>query len=151
MRKILLLPVLAALVVVMVILQLFVFLPENEGTYENLFFRFNVWSYPVKMYVPTEKNKTIYLGVSVEKDEINFGIVPFNSKVVKFINITNNNDKEIEVKIICKGNITKFLKFQQTFKLKPKEVKTIRVEADAKELGNFTGEINVITIIPKFW
>jgi hypothetical protein len=132
-------------------LQPYIFLPQKEGTYENLFYRFSVWKYPVKMYVVPEGNTSIYLGVSVEKTELNFGIVPLNSRVVKFINVSNSNEREIWVRVVCKGNVTRFLKFEREFKLKPGDVKTLQIEANAIKLGNFTGEINVISIIPKFW
>ena len=124
---------------------------REEG---NLFIK-EVVRYPAMGNVTSfvSENNTIKLGVTTQTDELNFGVVPENLTVRKFINLKNNKKGSVKICIISYGNIKDFIKVKDgnDIILKGNETKEVEILFNATKIGNYKGEIDVIIRKPKYW
>ncbi|HDH41410.1 MAG TPA: hypothetical protein ENG12_03280 [Candidatus Altiarchaeales archaeon] len=119
---------------------------------EDLFFEKAIDRIPARgniTYLRVE-NRTIKVGVSADPDELNFGVVPQNMTVRKFINL-RNKDINVKVCIIPYGSIRQFIKIEQNnFIMKTNESREVMIKFSGDKIGSYNGELDVITKKPKY-
>ena len=119
---------------------------------DTLFFTKVVDRIPTKaaIVLPNLENETLKVGVSADKNELNFGVVIQNMSVTKFLNI-NNKDVTVKECVVSYGSIGPLIKVpEKEFVLSTGESKMVSLEFSGSELGNYTGEVDVITKKPKY-
>jgi hypothetical protein len=119
---------------------------------DGMFFTKAVDRIPARAAIvaPKVENDTITVGVSADRNELNFGVVIQNMSVTKFLNIEN---KDVAVKecVVSYGDIGPLINVpENSFVLSTGESKAVTLHFSGSELGNYTGEVDVITKKPKF-
>jgi len=125
-------------------------------TYSDLLFNYEITRYPsgaeISVIKPSQERFTV--GVVVDPWNLKFGIIPAgNNFGTRFIDLSNLKEKEVKVSFKVYGNITPFVKFDKNdFMLQPKENITVKVNfyATSAEVGNYSGEIDVIIQRPQY-
>lgn len=118
-----------------------------------LFFLQDTIKYPAECNITPsiEENRTIKMGIATHTYELNFGNVPPNVTVRKIITLENNEPRPVKVKFRVYGDIKPFVSFsEEDVILKPSERREFEVKFDARELGYYTGEIDVIVKAPRY-
>jgi len=96
------------------------------------------------------ENNTVKVGVSADPHELNFGVVPQNMSIRKFINL-RNRDINVKVCVISYGSVKQFIEIKQNnFIMKTNESKKVMIEFSGDEIGSYNGEIDVIIKKPKY-
>ncbi len=116
---------------------------------KNLFFDEYVIRYPLNVSVVSFGNGKVPLGISTDTDKLDFGILPLNFSERKKINIRNPTNKNVELRMYSFGNITKLLKYTKRIVVAPRQTKEITIKLNATEIGNYTGELDVLIRYPK--
>ena len=156
-----------ALVSILLILSLGLFIlisldknPEPEEiinesgffhTESTLFLR-DIVRYPLRANVTPLRiaDSKIKVGVSVETDELNFGVVSENLTVRKFINLKNNDKVPVKMCMPSYGNIKQYvLLSKDNFILKEGQAVEVEIAFNATKVGLYSGELDVIAIKPK--
>lgn len=114
---------------------------------DELLFSVEITRYPAKLSVmQTEK-----IGISTETFLLDFGILPKNLSARKSIELSNKDERIAKINLKVYGNITPFIEITpNNFILKENESKSVAIKAKALNVGNFTGEIQVIAKKSKF-
>jgi len=132
-------------------------LSENVSSFEqkeNLFFRYEIIRYPSSINVTDfNPNETkTYVGMSGDRTNFNFGFIPRSSSSRKSLNLTNNQVKSYQMKFFVFGNISELVKLGRSLVLKPGENVEVPVRAQTNlgtPIGIYTGEVDVVTVLPK--
>lgn len=127
-------------------------LAKTRHQTDGMFFTKAVDRIPARAIIvlPEVNNDTIKVGVSADKSELNFGVVLQNMSVTKFVEI-NNKDVTVKECILSYGSIGPLIKIpENNFVLKTGESKAVTLAFSGSELGNYTGEVDVITKKPKY-
>jgi hypothetical protein len=122
---------------------------------EDPIFKYEVIKYPcnfeIKKIRPQEE---ILIGVTVETWNLNFGTIPAGNRARRYIVLTNNKDERVKVNFNVYGNITPMISFSKNnFLISKNENLTITVSlitTNTTSPGNYSGEIDVVTKIPKY-
>lgn len=124
------------------------------SNYSNLFFNYKIIRYPTNVSIVSFTTENIDVGIVTDPWNLNFGIIPGNGSYIKrYMNLNNFREKYNRIYIKAYGNITPLIKFSKNFfSLKENESTVIEVGlyTDSADLGNYTGEIDVIIKIPKY-
>ncbi|HEX54506.1 MAG: hypothetical protein DRO90_03165 [Candidatus Altiarchaeales archaeon] len=97
------------------------------------------------------ENRTLRVGISTDRDELNFGVIPQNLSVRKFLNLKNKRDSRARVCIRAYGTISDFIKIKDSdFVMERGESREIELVFTGDSVGNYSGEIDVITKKPKY-
>lgn len=129
---------------------------RTVSTKEDMLFNYDIIKYPSSaQVVDTTMNDTkIQLGVNIDPTGINFGIMPGNGSFSKrFVNLTNTEDKDVKVFIEAFGSIEPYVNFSMNgFVLRGKEKVVVKASFYTTEatIGNYSGEIDIITKKPKY-
>jgi len=131
------------------------FVNEKEVlNYSNLLFNYKIIRYPTSVEITPFSGGNINLGVVGDLWNLKFGIIPGNNSYVKrYVGITNLEEKYNKVTLKAYGNISPLVNFSRNnFVLNENETSAIEVNlyTDDKEVGNYTGEIDVIIKVPKY-
>ncbi len=96
-------------------------------------------------------NETIKVGVSTDPHELNFGVVSQNTTgITKILNI-HNKDVNVKTCVVPYGDIKQFVEIKnKEFVMKTDEKREITIRFSGDKIGNYTGEIDVITKKPKY-
>ncbi len=100
-------------------------------------------AYPFTFMV-VGKNDTddFRIGVSVDPDTLNFGILPIGSSASKFILIENPDDRPVKVHVQAEGDFPGKISYDRdNFVLNPGEQEKVVITARGTETGNFSGNI----------
>ena len=125
---------------------------ERVGNYifgRNLFFDEYAIRYPSNVSVVLSARGKLPLGISTDTDKLNFGILPLNFSERKKINIRNPTKHVVEVRAYSFGNITKFLEYPRRVIVAPGKTSGMTIRLNATELGNYSGEFDVVVRYPK--
>lgn len=125
-------------------------------TRSDIFFNYEITRYPsnteISIAKPTQEKYTI--GVVIDPWNLNFGIIPAGDNFgTRFIDLTNLKEKDVKIYFKVYGNISPFVNFSKNnFILRPKENITVETHfyASSAEVGNYSGEIDVIAQRPKY-
>jgi hypothetical protein len=129
---------------------------RTVSTTEDLLFNYDTIKYPssAQVVAPIINNTTVQLGMNIDPTGINFGIIPGNGSFSKrFVNLTNTEDKDVKVFIETLGPIEPYVNFSMNdFVLRGKEKVVVKVYFYTTEaaIGNYSGEIDIITKKPKY-
>lgn len=108
--------------------------------------QFNMSAQVIKISGPDTK-----IGFAAQTDELNFGRVPLGGRSTKFIDVSNTFNSPVKLKAHLSGNITPLVDLsEQEVLLDPKETTQIRVTFNSNVIGNYSGNINIISHIPKY-
>ena len=108
--------------------------------------QFNMSAQVIKISGPDTK-----IGFAAQTDELNFGRVPLGGRSTKFIDVSNTFDSPVKLKAHLSGNITPLIDLsEQEVLLGPKESTQMRVTFNSNAIGNYSGNINIISHIPKY-
>jgi hypothetical protein len=150
-----------------VVLAIFLFIATQEpseprelvndktvSNYSNLLFDYKILRYPTSVEIVSISEENINLGIVTDPWNIRFGSVPGNGSYVKrFISIKSSNSNYSKIRLKAYGNITPLVNFSKNdFALNGNESSAVEVAlyTDSAELGNYTGEIDVIAKTPKY-
>ncbi len=122
---------------------------------ENLFFKYEITKYPSSVAILPNLNTSMVLGFTVDPWNLDFGIIPTGGNFGKRgLILTNTEEKRAKIKLNVYGNITPMVSFSKNdFILDKGENVTIDVfmkTTNTTEPGNYTGEIDVVAIKPKY-
>jgi hypothetical protein len=120
---------------------------------EGFLFIREIVRYPTKGNVTPllRTNKTIKVGVTTQTDELNFGVVPENLTVRKFINLRNNDKIAVKICVLSYGSIKPFIIVRDNdFLLKENDAKEVEIAFNATKIGSYRGEIDVVIRKPKY-
>ncbi len=115
---------------------------------KNIFFDEFVIRYPENVSIVETAPGKAPLGISTDTDKLNFGILPLNFSERKRINIRNPMRRSVEVKMYSFGNINRLIKYPKKIIVKPGEERYVTIKLNATELGNFSGEFDVVVRYP---
>lgn len=120
-------------------------------TESTLFLR-DIVRYPLRANVTPLRttDSKIRVGVSIETDELNFGVVSENLTVRKFINLKNNGKVPVKICIPSYGNIKPYIITRKNnFILREGQALEVEIAFNATRIGLYSGELDVIAIKPK--
>lgn len=102
-------------------------------------------SYPFTfMVIGKNDTKNLRIGISVDPDMLNFGVLPLGSSASKFILIENPDDRPVKVHVYQGvGSTGKIIHDRDNFMLYPGEQEKVTITAKGSETGNFSGNIVV--------
>lgn len=86
------------------------------------------------------------IGLNADTDMLNFGIIMPGSSVRRSINVTNTHPYNISVKLFKKGNISRFISFQQDSIVEPNTSKSIVISAGVPlntSFESYSGQLKV--------
>ena len=122
-------------------------------THENLLFVYEMTRYPSDVEV-TNPEEDILLGVTVDPWNLGFGIIPKGSYERRFLNLVNLEENNVKVGINPYGDIAPMISFNKNnFILRANESITVDVilrTTNTTVTGNYTGEIDIIIVKPKY-
>jgi hypothetical protein len=97
-------------------------------------------------------NSKILIGISGDPYEMNFGTLPENLSVKKFLDLKNNEKIEALIKLSIDGNISDFIEISDTnFILKNGEEKQVEIffNGTARK-GFYEGNLSIEILTPKY-
>lgn len=112
--------------------------------------------FSVKLYKKSKIIKTqefdIFIQISnssgwnLETENINFGKLMVGDSSARFINLNNDLDQDIIIKIKAEGEIKDWLSYPEEIILSEKSSKEIEISATAPNMpkGNYTGKVIII-------
>ena len=120
---------------------------------QNLFFIYKKFRYPSNVTISYPATE-IALGISIDTDNLNFGIIPSGGSYgTRIINIKNDEDVPIKIKLKPFGDISPMIDFEvPEFILQKGEEKKIEIylrTTEATRMGNYTGGVEILSIRPK--
>jgi len=122
-------------------------------TKSDSFYNYEITKYPSKIEIVDLRFKNIgnKIGLSVDSWIFDFGIIPIGGSVKKTINFESIEDKS-KVKLIAFGNISSMITFSKNnFYLKGNDKVDVLLNiTESPQLGNYTGEIDIIVQKNKF-
>ncbi len=132
--------------IVILTLVLVLALAAPEYLFTKNMTQFNMSAQVIKISGPDTK-----IGFAAQTDELNFGRVPLGGRSTKFIDVSNTFNSPVKLKAHLSGNITPLVDLsEQEVLLDPKETTQIRVTFNSNAIGNYSGNINIISHIPKY-
>jgi hypothetical protein len=122
--------------------------------YSNVLFDYKIIRYPTSAEIVPISEKNINIGFVTDPWNLKFGVTPGNgSYITRYIAITNLKEKYNKINLKAYGNVTPLVNFSKNnFVLNENESVAIEVKfnTDSAELGNYTGEIDIIIKVPKY-
>lgn len=118
---------------------------------KNPLFIYDIVKYSTKVEVVEEESPKI--GMACDPSGLNFGTLPIGFKGHRYINLTNPGENVFRIKMIAYGNISEMISFDKNdLELNPGEELEVTVFLNTSHsiLGNYTGEINVISKRAKY-
>jgi len=120
----------------------------------NLLFKYEVNKYPSSVEVVAfEPGENIPLGMDTSPDNLNFGVIPYDSISSRFVNLTNLQNIDAKISFMATGIIEPFVNFEKNgFILKSNEkISTmLYFNSTGVEPGNYSGYIYVIMEMPRY-
>ncbi len=136
-RKILVV-LLAAIAVLMLGASDYLFIEDSN--------HFDMSAQTIKITGPETK-----IGFAAQTSELNFGRLPLGGRSTKFIDVSNQFNSPAKVKLEMRGNITSFVDLSnEEMILGPFESGQISICFNSREFGNYSGDINIISYLPKY-
>lgn len=121
---------------------------------EKLFYVFELENnYKTKVSI-IEQKSTSGLFYGITADNLEFGIISPGSVSKRFLNLENDDEIDYKILLVVTGNISPMVKFDKNdFILHEDESTEVTVSLDASlalKLGNYTGEVSVVSKRPRF-
>jgi hypothetical protein len=122
---------------------------------DNLFFEKYIRRIPAQgSIVPPviDNNGTITAGVSVDRDKLNFGRIQSNlSGITKVLEIQYPFNVSSKICVMVQGDIKQFLETpNREFVMSSGEKREVQIRFSGSDIGNFTGEVDVLAKKPKY-
>lgn len=142
--------------VVVIVLALFVvrFDLSKEGnrsiSMTGLFFIEESAVYKVNVSV-IEAGTGSGIGISLDGDVLDFGLISKGLTVRKIIELSNNLEVPVKVYVVSGGEAARFLSHEEGFLMEAGSERRVTVSLDAEEVGDYTGELRIVTKRPSLW
>ena len=122
---------------------------------EDIIFNYEITKYPCNFeIIKTKPEEDIFIGVTVDTWNLNFGTIQAGNSARRYIELTNSKDESVKINFNVYGNITPLITFNKNnFVINENETSKITVSlttANTTFPGNYSGEIDVVTKIPKY-
>lgn len=122
---------------------------------EDLLFVYETVKYPSNVEIIKLRNKSnITVGITGDPWNLNFGFVPIGIESRRFINLANYKEENYRTEIRVYGNISPMISFDRNNIIlhKGDELKvTVLLNSTLSTgIGNFTGEIDIVSKGAKF-
>jgi hypothetical protein len=109
--------------------------------------------YAVKVNVtPLDlSNRNLTVGVASQTDELNFGNLPQNITMRKFLNLTNNEDSPVKICIVKRGDAVENLYVAQgdSMVIPGKERREVELNFNSTLVGPYRGELDLVVRKPR--
>lgn len=134
-------------------------LPENFVNEESVdhspgFFMINdIIRYPAKANVtPLDISKNITVGVAAQTSELNFGNVPQNITIRKFISLRNNEKTPVRICVLGRGDIAPHIQLTQgdDFVIQGNRARDMEMTFNSTDIGSYSGEVDIIVRKPRY-
>lgn len=117
---------------------------SSQSSFREEKTQFNMSAQVINVTGPNTK-----IGFATQTYEMNFGRIPIGGKSTKFIDVSNPTNKDAKIKISFDGNITPYIHYShEELMIDPKDSMQIKITFIAEEMGNYTGQANIITYTP---
>ena len=151
--------IITLVIIVVILLLLFqsaitgLIISQENNDDQNMFFIYKKFRYTSNVTIVHAVSE-IAIGVSTDKDNLNFGIVPTGgSYSTRFIDITNEEDLPVKVVLESFGDILPLVEIKNPiYILQPGDsvkVEVILKTTNETETGNYYGGIEILTVMPK--
>jgi len=96
------------------------------------------------------ENNITKLGVSVDSDKLEFGIVPIGGNVTKVVEIESSSKNPAKAIITIDGNITPYIETEREVYMEGGERLKLYVKFVGSEEGNYTGIMKIKLFVAKY-
>ena len=118
----------------------------------GILFLNDITRYPARGNVTSLSKSRISVGIASQTYELNFGRIPENLTVRKFIDIANNEEVPVKICILKRGSIGPMLRIREDeFVLEEKGEREVELLFNGSEVGSYQGEIDVVVRKPRYW
>ncbi len=123
---------------------------DNTVLFDNdLFFTYEINKYPTSVEISNAVDSNLSIGFSLDSASLNFGVVPVGGNIGKrFLTLTNLQESEAKMVFVAYGNISDMVGFNDNkFYLMPGVVKEVEIMLETKDdtqVGDYSGEINLV-------
>jgi len=128
---------------------------DNESVEQSngFFIKNQIIRYPAKANVSilNISDKNIKIGVAPQTYELNFGNVPQNITVRKFIQFANNENVPVKVCFVARGSISPLVKSTEGREmiLQSQQQREIEITFNSTEVGLYNGEMDIVIRKPE--
>lgn len=100
-------------------------------------------TYPMKCDVVELNRSDVAIGVAVDTDRLDFGmLIAGSSGSTRTVNIGNNEDVPVKIRLSADGSIAPYVDFgENNFVLDVGEGRTVNIRMSSDEPGNYTGTL----------
>ncbi len=126
---------------------------EKRSLTKSTFFIRDIVRFPAKANVTPSNasDKILRVGIDSGTDILNFGRIYANMPVRKFVDIRNNEDRDVKICIKKYGSIAPYINSSaDSFIMKSNEYRKIQISFTGKEIGYYEGEVDVIIKKPRY-
>ncbi|VVB52449.1 Uncharacterised protein [uncultured archaeon] len=127
---------------------------EDVNQDMSLLYKEKVYRFPANFTVlPSDIGSSkLNIGVATDTASLNFGIVPVGFNVTKTLNITSPESNNAKIFIRVKGNISSQLNpSSDSVNLAPGTKNIVTLVAAGTEIGEYSGEVQVIIKVPRYF
>ncbi len=121
---------------------------------ESMLFAYEISRYPTQVEISNATGENVSLGFSLEPWNLNFGIVPTGGNLGKrFLSLQNVAERPAKIYLNARGDISSMIVFSDNDFFLSKDIKQVEIVLQTKkdtQLGNYSGEIDVIVKRPKY-
>jgi hypothetical protein len=122
---------------------------------EGLFYTYEITRYQSDVEITDLLTENISIGVTVDPINLNFGKIPIGGSYgTRFLDLVNLQEQRAKVMIKAFGNTSSMVTFSHNNfvldGLKNLTVEITLTTTNTTKIGNYTGEIDVIIIRPKY-
>jgi hypothetical protein len=105
--------------------------------------------YNINVSIIEEGSRNI--GVSTDRDRLDFGILPKNARAIKIIDVKNDGEYPIKVHFVINGNISTIVEVENDVLLDAGKERNLSVKLFANEIGNYSGILQASLVTPRGW
>ena len=118
----------------------------------NYLYKERIVKYPVKAGVmPFMLNESLKIGISVDKTQLDFGLVTKGLSVNKVLDFKNNDNLPAKVNVVAYGRVKPLVSTpESSFILKNGDKRSITITMNATDVGKYEGEVDIIMRVPTF-
>jgi len=117
----------------------------------NFIYKEKIIRYPAKgAVIPYVLNETLKVGLSVDKDKLDFGLIPQGLSVNKVVEFKNNDYGPAKVLVATYGNIKPFVNTEKSFVIAAGDNRSLNIVMNASVIGQYSGEIDVVMRVPRY-
>ncbi len=126
---------------------------KTSQVIERQYFDISLTRIPLTVlaYDPNNNTEEYTIGANADNDRLDFGILPIDAPARKSLEMSNNRDSDVKVRLSSSGNISDRIKFDDvSFMLAPGESRDIMIHlTGVPEKTRLSGEMQIGIMVPK--